>query len=55
MTLLITLDRIPQERLFWTLRLHGGVSWDGGVAGYFGTDMDGAILDVVARCWRNWR
>ena len=51
MTLPITLDYIPRVLLCWTLCLHGGGEWDGGVAG--GQEsLDGAILDVVTAWWR---
>ena len=48
MTLLITLDWIPWVLLFWTLWLHGGEEWDGGVA------CDGRALQVVHLAWSPW-
>ena len=48
MALLITLDWIPRVLLFWTLWLHGGGAWDGGLAG------DGRAFQLVPLAWSLW-
>ena len=48
MTLLMTLVWIRRVLLFWTLWLHGGEEWDGGVA------CDGRALQVVHLAWSLW-